>query len=304
MTKFISHIRATIKIILISLWLLLCLIPGVFTYHLSRKSHDYMIRLFFSGALKIMSIRVGQNGVSKITDDSVMYVSNHTSYLDILVLGSKMSVRFTPKIEISKWPIINFLVKMSLPVYIKRDVSKSLEQKNTIKEIVRGGDSVVLFPESTTNDGSKVLPFKSALFSVLEPDKSEVKKLENKAKSSMSSMSSEVASDDRIAVQPISIVYTHINGEPANPKNLDKVAWYGDMKFLPHFWNLLRARGARVKLMYHSGQYYENFGSRKALSKYCEEVITKGVDEIRNSPDDEDDNNGGVSRLKKRFGKH
>jgi 1-acyl-sn-glycerol-3-phosphate acyltransferase len=161
---------------------------------------------------------------------------------------------------------------MSLPVYISRNSSKSLEQKQKIKEIIEGGDSILIFPESTTNDGREVLPFKSSLFSVAEPDANQ-------------------SQDEHIAIQPISIVYTHIDGEPANQKNLDKVAWYGDMKFLPHFWNLLAAKGAKVKIMYHSELYYEDFGDRKALSKHCEEIISKGVEDLKNSNESEERKN-------------
>jgi 1-acyl-sn-glycerol-3-phosphate acyltransferase len=221
-----------------------------------------MVRLYFTGALKIMGIKVGEKGFENIPRDSVLFVSNHTSYLDILVLGSKIKVRFTPKIEISKWPVLNWLVNMSLPVYISRSASKSLEEKKRIKDIIESGDSILVFPESTTNDGNEVLPFKSSMFSVAEPGV-------------------DTHADDHIAIQPISIVYTHIDGEIADEHNMDKIAWYGDMKFLPHFWKLLGCKGAKVKIMYHSELYYEDFGDRKSLSKHCEDVINKGIEEIK-----------------------
>ncbi len=261
-----SQTRAIIRFALLVAWITAIFIPGILTYHLHRDTHEKMIKVFFKGALRIIGVKVGQNGYENIPDEAVMFVSNHTSYLDILVLGSKIKVRFTPKIEISRWPIMNILVNMTLPVYIHRNKSKSLEQKQRIKEIIEGGDSILVFPESTTNDGKEVLPFKSSLFGVAE---------------------GEPGDEDPIAIQPISIVYTHIDGEPANAGNMDKVAWYGDMKFLPHFWNLLRAKGAKVKIMYHSELYYEDFGDRKSLSKHCEEVISKGVEQIKNSNENE-----------------
>lgn len=259
-----SQIRAAIKFTAFVLWTALTMFCGAFTYILNRDMHEKLLRIYFKGVLKIFNIKVGEKGFENMPQDAMLYVSNHTSYMDIIVIGSRISVRFTPKIEISKWPIINAMVNMSLPVYIHRNASRSLEQKNTIKEIINSGDSILIFPEATTNDGSKVLPFKSSLFSVAEPD-------------------DETHIDEHICIQPISIVYTHIDGEPANTGNMDKVAWYGDMKFLPHLWNLLAAKGARVKIVYHSSIYYDDFGDRKALSKHCEEVISKGVDDIRNN---------------------
>jgi 1-acyl-sn-glycerol-3-phosphate acyltransferase len=267
----ISQTRAIVRFTLLCLMTSLSIIPAVLTYHLHRETHENVVKLFFTLAVKIMGIKVGQQGFENIPKDSVLFVSNHTSYLDILVLGSKIKVRFTPKIEISKWPILNFIVNLSLPVYIHRNASKSIEQKQKIREIIEGGDSILMFPESTTNDGREVLPFKSSLFSVTEPEK-------------------DTHEDDHIAIQPISIVYTHIDGEIASEHNMDKVAWYGDMKFLPHFWKLLGCRGAKVKILYHSELYYEDFGDRKTLSKHCEDVITKGVEQIKNEPQERSKN--------------
>ena len=267
----ISQTRAIVRFTLLCLMTSLSIIPAVLTYHLHRETHENVVKLFFTLAVKIMGVKVGQQGFENIPKDSVLFVSNHTSYLDILVLGSKIKVRFTPKIEISKWPILNFIVNLSLPVYIHRNASKSIEQKQKIREIIEGGDSILMFPESTTNDGREVLPFKSSLFSVTEPEK-------------------DTHEDDHIAIQPISIVYTHIDGEIANEHNMDKVAWYGDMKFLPHFWKLLGCRGAKVKILYHSELYYEDFGDRKTLSKHCEDVITKGVEQIKNEPQERSKN--------------
>lgn len=256
-----SHLRSAIKFILFLLCTILCLITSIFTYNFWREGHEKLIKLYLLTVLKIFNVKVEEDKSEKLPDDAVLYVSNHTSYLDVIVLGSRISVRFTPKIEVSRWPIMNILVNLSLPVYIDRNIQKSLEQKQTIREIIDNGDSIMIFPEATTNDGTKVLPFKSSLFSVAEPD-------ENK--------------QQNVKVQPISIVYTHIDGEPATDDNIDKISWYGDMKFLPHFWSLLGAKGATVKIIYHPGVTYEDFGNRKELSKHCENIITAGINEIKN----------------------
>ncbi|MDX1948913.1 MAG: lysophospholipid acyltransferase family protein [Rickettsiales bacterium] len=256
------NFRASIKFILFVSFTILCLLIGGFTYRISVPTHEKLLKFYFNFVLKIFGVKVHEQGFENLPDDSVLYVSNHTSYLDIIVLGSKISARYTPKIEVSKWPIINVLVNLSLPVYIQRDALRSLEQKETIQDIIKSGDSIVLFPEGTTNDGTKVLPFKTSLFSVAEPNLDEETSTRD--------------DDKNICVQPISIVYTKIDGMPADAKNLDKIAWYGDMKFLPHFWNLLGVKGAEVKLIYHQGVKFSDFGCRKELSKHCENVINEG----------------------------
>ncbi len=257
-----SNFRAFIKFSLFVFFTISCLFFAIFTYRFSIEKHEKFLKFYFSAILKIFNVKVKEEGFENLPDDAVLYVSNHTSYLDIMVLGSKISARYTPKIEVSKWPIINFLVNLSLPVYIQRDSLRALEQKETIQSLIKSGDSIVLFPEGTTNDGTKVLPFKSSLFSVAEPN--------------LNSENNNAGDDKNICVQPISIVYTKIDGMPANSENLDKIAWYGDMKFLPHFWNLLGVKGAEVKLIYHQGVKFSDFGCRKELSKHCENVINQG----------------------------
>lgn len=271
------NFKAAAKILAIAVSFILFLIPGIFTFKLHKKTHEKLIKIFFRATVKIFGLKIGEKGLEKMPKNGAMYVSNHTSYIDIIVIGSKLAVRFTPKIEISKWPVINFMVNMSLPVYIQRNASKSLEQKKTIRNIIHSGDSILLFPEGTTNDGNEVLPFKSSLFGVAEPIKDSDDLL--------------VTDEGKISIQPISIVYTHIDGEEIkNTRDMDKIAWYGEMKFLPHFWNLLKCRGANVEIMYHSELHFEDFGDRKSLSKHCENIISRGVEEMK-VPEEQESNN-------------
>jgi 1-acyl-sn-glycerol-3-phosphate acyltransferase len=256
-----TQIRAIIKSILFISWTVICLIASIYTYNFDRDKHERLMMIFFQVMLLILGIKISEDKTSSLPADTALFVSNHTSYLDIFVLGSKIPVRFTPKMEISKWPVINWLVNVTAPVYIDRRSSQALEQKKKIKNIIEMGDSILLFPESTTSDGRNVLPFKSSLFSAVEPI--------------------DIEEENEVKVQPISIAYTHIDGEPTLENNMDKLAWYGEMKFLPHLWDLFKAKSAHVTIKYLPEVYYSDFGSRKDLSKHCEEVITETHSQIR-----------------------
>ena len=75
---------------------------------------------------------------------------------------------------------------------------------------------LILFPEGTSNDGNRVLPFKSALFAALQ------------------------TSAD-LPIQPVSIGYTRLDGMPLGRALRPFVAWYGDMEMVPHLWEALLA---------------------------------------------------------------
>lgn len=205
--------------------------------------------------LKILSIKVIVSGNLNVSGGSILYVSNHTSYIDIVALGSEIYARFTPKIEISKWPLMNLLVNLAYPVYIQRNSAKSLEQKRQILEVLHSGDNIVVFPEGTTNDGRKILPFKTTLFSVAETNEED---------------------ENTVTVQPVSIIYKKADGKIVNQNNIDNFAWYGDMDFISHFWNLLKTSDNEAKLVFHDEITPEPQDSRKAIAKKCEDVIYEG----------------------------
>ena len=101
-----------------------------------------------------------------------MFVCNHISYLDILILGSNLNGIFVAKSEISKWPIINKLCKLEEQFFVDRNnFIKVKDQVKLISDRLDKGLSVILFPEGTSSDGSKVLPFKSSLMGIIESKK-------------------------------------------------------------------------------------------------------------------------------------
>ena len=128
------------------------------------------------------------------------------------------------------------------------------QKKNMAKRLIVG-DNLLVFPEGTSSDGKKVLPFKSSLFSLAE--------LKN--------------SDDKITIQPITIAYTSINGLPAGLSERPLFAWFGEMSLVSHILNVLLAGPAGAVIIYHSPKTIGEFNSRKGLSEHCEEVISDGL---------------------------
>ena len=97
-----------------------------------------------------------------------LFVSNHVTYFDIPVLGSILPVSFVAKVEVAQWPGYGLLAKLQRTVFVDRRRHTTAKQRDSIQARLAAGDPLVLFPEGTSNDGNRILPFRSALLSVAE----------------------------------------------------------------------------------------------------------------------------------------
>lgn len=111
-----------------------------------------------------LGIRVRVTG--KLEDRRpLMLCSNHSSWLDIMVMSAVADVVFIAKIEVRDWPIFGTLAKLQKSVFVVREERrKSGHQANEIAGRMADGEIVVLFPEGTTSDGNRLLEVKSSLF--------------------------------------------------------------------------------------------------------------------------------------------
>ncbi|TXT18635.1 MAG: 1-acyl-sn-glycerol-3-phosphate acyltransferase, partial [Planctomycetota bacterium] len=91
-------------------------------------------------------------------------VSNHLSYLDIVVLGAAQPLVFVAKSEVAQWPVLGWLAQAGGTLFIERarraDVKRVSE---SMAYSVKQGAVVAFFPEGTSSDGQSVLPFRSSL---------------------------------------------------------------------------------------------------------------------------------------------
>src|SRR5260221_7344423 len=93
-----------------------------------------------------------------------LFVANHVSWLDILAIASCAPAIFVAKSEVRDWPAIGWLAARAQALFLKRSSGRSLLRvKNRIAALLLEGRNVVIFPEGTTSDGSRMLPFRSGL---------------------------------------------------------------------------------------------------------------------------------------------
>jgi 1-acyl-sn-glycerol-3-phosphate acyltransferase len=190
-------------------------------------------------------------------DGPVLFVSNHCSYLDITVLGSLVPASFVAKADVARWPLFGTLAKLQRSVFVDRQSFRAVKHRDEMSERLEAGDNLILFPEGTSNDGNRVLPFKSSLLSVAELE----------------------PGGRPLTVQPVSIAYTMLDGLPMGRYLRPFFAWYGDMDMASHLWQWAGLGRLTVVVRFHEPVTLARFGSRKVLSEYCHAVISRGLSE-------------------------
>lgn len=94
----------------------------------------------------------------------VLLVANHVSWLDILVMHAARYCRFVSKADVKRWPLIGALATGGGTIYIARESRRdALRVVHAMARSLRDGDVVAVFPEGTTSDGTRVLPFHANL---------------------------------------------------------------------------------------------------------------------------------------------
>ena len=196
-----------------------------------------------------LGVKVSLSG--ELASGAVLYVSNHLSWLDIPVLGSKLHGSFVAKAEVGAMGFMGFLADMQRTIYVERGRrSSSASQADTIQERLLQGDNIILFPEGTSNDGVRMLPFKSTLFSVMDGKRMEA-----------------------VRIQPVTIAYTHLNGLPLTRSRMVEIAWIGDVALGSHAMDLMRLGRIAARIQCHPPVRRADFADRKALARHCQAVI-------------------------------
>lgn len=211
-------------------------------------------RWFHRTMCLIVGFKVEVSGVMS-SRKPTLFVSNHMSYLDILVLGSIIPGSFVAKSEISQWPGVGRLARLQETVFIDRKRENVGNHRHDMAGRLEAGDNLIVFPEGTSNDGNRTYPFKSSLFAVANVETAE----------------------GALNVQPVSIAYVRLDGLPIGRHLRPFFAWYGDMGFGKHLWQMLRLGLVTVSVQFHPSVSMKDFASRKGLARACEEAVSVGV---------------------------
>lgn len=181
-----------------------------------------------------------------------LFVSNHSSYVDILILGTFVPGRFVAKQEVAKWPIMGWLATNQGTLYIDRNRQAIGEGADKLSAYIDEGESLILFPEGTTSDGCRILPFGSSFF--------------------------DVAMKKNVPIQPITITYAGWDGLPM-PRFMRKICgWFSpETDMLPHLWSIIQWGTVQVIVELHPILSPKEFLSRKDLALASFQSVQAGL---------------------------
>lgn len=251
MSLIANNARAALRFTVIFVWVFVAFLPATFLHYAGFKKPMYaFVQLFYHMISMIFGLRIEVRGM---LDKSrpLLLTSNHTTYLDIPVLGSLGHVSFTPKREIRDWPLIGFLAVLADCVFIERRPAYMQQAAAEMREKLAQGKVLSIFGEGTTTDGIHIKPFKSGFF--------------------------ELAIEQHLPVQPISIAYTHFGQRRIADDKRDELAWVGDATLVQHLWHVLGQPYVRVVVHIHPVIPADSFSERKSLTLACETQVKSGV---------------------------
>lgn len=190
-----------------------------------------------------------------------LFLANHSSWLDIIILSGICPLAFVAKSEVSSWPLFGLLAQLQNTIFVHRgDRTRTLGDRDTIRARIESGDGIVIFPEGTSSDGNRVLPFKSALLGAAELPLGE-------------------GDDGEVYayVQPVSLGYVANYGIPMGRERRPSYAWYGDMELVPHLWESFASGPVDVVVEFHGPLTATEVGGRKQLAERAERVVRAGL---------------------------
>ncbi|MFI5104316.1 MAG: lysophospholipid acyltransferase family protein [Terriglobales bacterium] len=179
---------------------------------------------------------------------SGLIVSNHLSYLDILLFSAVSGCAFVAKREVRAWPGVGWIATLCGTIYVDRSRRAETHAiRPQMEAALAAGQRLVLFPEGTSYDGSKVLPFHSSLF--------------------------EPAVALQTPVTAAFIRYSLLDGDAATD-----VCYWGTMILLPHLLKLLAKESIQATLTFSPQDW--RFTNRKEAARFMQQQ----VEHLRETP--------------------
>ena len=214
-------------------------------FGLSRPVTPWITEAVCTVILWALGLRLRVSGRQMRANGAV--VANHSSWLDIFVLNARKRIYFVAKSEVDGWPGVNWLARATGTVFIVRDRREAPTQVQVFRERLGAGHKLLFFPEGTSTDSRRVLPFKTTLFAAFfDPELHQT-----------------------MHIQPVSVLYRAPRGQDAR-----FYGWWGDMELGPSLLKTLAQwpQGS-VELVYHPPLRVADYADRKALAAALEAAV-------------------------------
>jgi len=246
-----------LRLLAVLLWTLPAMpVQAVFLL-LPGRCKERFAKFYWRGVARILGLRVSVTGILD-THRPVLFIANHSSWLDIVALGSVLPGCFVAKSAIANWPLVNWVARLGRTVFVSRNRTSVARERGVLADRLAAGDNIILFPEGTTSDGNRVLPFASAFLAVADDPA-------------------------RPYVQPVTLVYDGLDGLPVRRYDRPGISWYGDMDLASHFNRIGRRRSLHATIILDAAIAPGSFHNRKALSAALEARLALNAAMVRQS---------------------
>ena len=223
------------------------LLIGVVFPHIRPSERDAIIERWCREVLDVLSIRLNLHGETPPERvSSVLFVANHVSWMDILVINACRRVRFVAKAEVRRWPLVGWMAARTGTLFLKRTSPRELARvTKSVATVLRRGHCIALFPEGTTTDGTALHAFHSGLF--------------------------ESAIAAEALVWPVAITYTRPDG--SRDPNL---AFVGTQSLVSAIVNVLGRPTTQAQVSF-STPVTSATGDRRELTAWCHQAIEQSL---------------------------
>jgi lyso-ornithine lipid O-acyltransferase len=258
--QLVRRLRVIRRLLALLLWTLPAMPIQALCLLLPGRPKVAFARFYWALFSRLLGVRVRVIGAlaSGTTARPVVFVSNHSSWVDVPVVGGVLDGCFVAKGEVAGWPVVNLIAWLGRSVFVSRQRGATIRELDQMRARLKAGDNLILFPEGTSSDGSRVLPFRSSFFAVAE-----------------------LGDRPPPLIQPVSVVYDRLGGLPTGRASRPVFAWYGDMDLASHFWRLGQHSGLRATVLLHAPLDPARFPDRKALSQAVWRMVADGAATLR-----------------------
>jgi 1-acyl-sn-glycerol-3-phosphate acyltransferase len=226
MKKFEQAFRALVVAFMIFFYLLFAFVGKLLIPEKKLRRAFFLrhVNAYAKAALRVIGIEVEIENEQHLQEGrTYLILANHMSYIDAMVMAAIRPMCFVTSQEVRETPVLGQITELGGCLFVERRSKENI--RNEIGEIgmaLQQGFHVVIFPEGTSSDGSKVLPFKRSLL---------------------------VSAIDSLSpILPMVIQYEEIGSEKVSAKNRDALCWYGKMSFGPHFFALMALRRIKIRV--------------------------------------------------------
>jgi 1-acyl-sn-glycerol-3-phosphate acyltransferase len=248
-------IRMVLRLLAFMGWTLGCMPVQLVLLRLPGCGKERFAQAYWRGVAWLIGLRIRVIGTPATSRARpVIFVANHSSWLDIVALGSVLPACFIAKSEIAGWPGISLIARLGRTVFVSRSRGRTAAEADALAARLDAGDNLILFPEGTTSDGARVLPFRSSFLSI-------------------------ASHPAHPAVQAVTLVYDRLDSLPVCRRNRPLISWYGDMEITSHY-AMIGRHSLRATVMFDE-KLTSPLPERKHLAASLEQRIAANAAELR-----------------------